>query len=136
MSTSTLTIQLPGPIYERLEARARQTNRSVEAEALDVLASSIDETGGLPPEIAQAIGMLSNLDDEALWQTARTGFDSDAGKRIAELHLWKQDRGLLDSESAELRSLMRQYERAMVIRARAIQILHDRGHDVSSLNQP
>ena len=136
MPTSTLTIQLPGPIYEQLEARARRTNRSVEAEALDVLASSIDESSGLSPVLTGAVEALSQLDDSALWQAARSRFDQEVGQRITELHSRKQDHGLLESESAELKSLMRQYERAMLVRARAIQLLHDRGHDVTPLKLP
>ena len=46
MSTQTLTIHLPDPLYTRLQQRARQFNRTLEAELLELLntAAAADES--------------------------------------------------------------------------------------------
>ena len=56
--------------------------------------------------------------------------------RLAELNDLRQRAGLSPAESAEADALIRQYESAVLIRARATAILAARGRDVSGLRQP
>lgn len=41
MTNPTVTLTFPVPLYERLKARADQAQRSVEAEALDILVMAV-----------------------------------------------------------------------------------------------
>ena len=41
--------------------------------------------------------------------------------------------GLTETEAEETASLVRQYERAMLVRAQAVALLKQRGHDISGL---
>jgi plasmid stability protein len=133
MPTQSVTLALPDPLYERLRERAEQTRRSLEEEALEVLATAVPVDGALPPEVAQAIESLDVLDDDVLWDAARSRLSADVCNELESLHLKQRRDGLADAETRQLAALVRQYEQHMLVRARAVALLKERGHDVSEL---
>jgi plasmid stability protein len=133
MTTRTITLNLPETLYSQFKARAQQTQRTVEDEVLDVLAGSVPLTEELPADLEAALTPLALLDDVSLWQAARSTFSPDAAQELEELHLKRQSEGLTDSETQRAATLVRQYERAMLVRAQAAALLKQRGHDISSL---
>jgi plasmid stability protein len=136
MAVQPLTLNVPEPLYARLKQRAEQASRSVEDETLDFLAEALPEADELPAGLAEAASQLTVLDDEALWQAARNRLASELSVRLEELHLKRQREGLSEVEAGMLASLMPQYERAMLVRARAAALLHQRGHSVADLIAP
>jgi len=132
VTTQSVTLQLPAPLYRQLERRAEQTQRTVEAELLDVVATAVaaDE---LPPDLAEAITPLAMLDDEVLWRAAQSRLPAEDAEQLESLHLKRQREGLTKAEADEAASLVRRYERAMLVRAEAAALLKQRGHDVSAL---
>jgi len=135
MTNPTVTLTLPLPLYERLKARADQAQRSVEAEALDMLVMAVPVADELPAELEAAIASLATLDDAALWQAARTRLAPDAADQLEQLHFKQQREGLTDAEQQAVDQLVQQYERVMLVRAQAAALLQQRGHNVSSLLQ-
>jgi hypothetical protein len=133
MATQTLTVQLPARLYSRLEERAFQSNRTLEAELIDVLATAIPVEADLPPDIAKEIAQLEQLDDASLWQTARDSLTGETSACLEQMHFKQSREGLSEKESHTLAELVRQYERTMLLRAQAAALLKKRGHDVSSL---
>ena len=67
----TLTLNVPGPLYDRLKHRAQRSNRTVEDETIDLLAALVPVADELPADLAEAISPLSVLDDGSLWRAAR-----------------------------------------------------------------
>jgi plasmid stability protein len=133
MTTHAVTLNVPGPLYDRVKQRAQRANRPVEAEFLDVLTAAVPASDELPPDLAEAIAPLCFLDDESLWRAARTSLTGEAAERLQELHDKKQREGLTKSEAQTVTGLVREYERAMLVRAQAAALLKQRGHDVSEL---
>jgi len=133
MTFHPVTLDLPNILYTRVKQRAAQTQRSVEDELLDVLASALPANDDLPADLTEALAPLALLDDTALWRAARTHLPLTAAARLEALHLKRQSEDLSDVENAAVAKLVRQYERAMLVRARAAALLAQRGHDVSSL---
>jgi plasmid stability protein len=133
MTSQTLTLNVPERLYSRLRERARQTNRSIEAEMLEVLATAVPADEDLPADLAQNLSSLSGLDDESLWQAARSHFATEALGQLEELHHKRQREGLTEAEAQTLAGLIGQYERAMLVRAHATLLLKQRGFDVSNL---
>jgi plasmid stability protein len=131
MTSQSVTLNLPGPLYDRLKRRAEQSHRTVEAELLEVVASAVPVADDLPVELAEAISPLALLDDETLWRAARSHLPTEAAERMECLHLKRQKEGLTEIETQTLAGLVRQYERAMLVRAQAMALLKERGHDVS-----
>ena len=133
MAVRSITLNLPSALYNRLKQRAEQTRRTVEAELLEVVATAVPIADELPPDLAEAISPLALLDDEALWRAARSHLPAEAASQMEELHLKRQREGLSEAEQQTLARLVRQYERAMLVRAQAAALLKQRGHDVSGL---
>jgi plasmid stability protein len=133
MNSQSVTLELPEPLYEQLQARAARRQRTVADEVLDVLTGAIPATEVLPDDLEQAIAQLLYLDDTALWQAGRSKMASDAVERLSELNAKHQREGLTEAEQQESEWLERQYERSMLVRAQAAALLKQRGHDVSSL---
>ena len=136
MSTEPLTIHIPFPLYQYLKQRAEEAQRSIEEETLQVLATVVPAEEALPPDLAAAMDSLEAFDDAALWEAARQRLPQEAGVRLQELHARKGQGGLSGAESQQLADLVRQYERTMLVRARAAAVLKGRGHDVSDLLRP
>jgi hypothetical protein len=133
MHGQSITLHVPDALYDRLKQRAEQADRSVEDEVLEVVATAIPPDDALPSYLARALAPLTLLDDEALWRAARSHLPPEAAARLAALHAKRQAEGLSDAETRTLARLMRQYERAMVVRAQAAMLLKQRGYDVSEL---
>jgi uncharacterized protein YnzC (UPF0291/DUF896 family) len=79
---------------------------------------------------------LALLDDSSLWQAARTRLFAAASARLETLHHKRQREGLTAQEEQKRATLVRHYERAMLVRAQATALLKARGHDVTSLLAP
>jgi hypothetical protein len=105
----------------------------VEAELLEVVATAVPIEDELPPDLAEAVASLTLLDDQALWQAARSRLTATASAQMEALHLKRQREGLTEAEAQTLAGLVRQYERAMLVRAQAAMLLKQRGYDVSEL---
>jgi plasmid stability protein len=135
MTMQTLTLHVPEVLFSRLKQRAEQANRTVEAETLDLLATAVPVAEELPAELEQALADLGSLDEEALWRAAQSRLAAEAAAELEALHLKRQREGLTAAETQRLADLVRQYERAMLVRAQAAALLRERGHDVSNLIQ-
>ena len=74
-----------------------------------------------------------------IWMTRRYGkrrgsrLSAEKSAQLEFLHFKRQREGLSETEARTLGELVQQYERAMLIRARAVAILKLRGHDLSGL---
>jgi len=133
MSLQPLTLNVPAPLYDRLKQQAEQNQRSVEAEMLDVLAAHLPVIDQLPADLASALSPLTLMTDEELWRAARSRLGTEAAAELEQLHLKQQRETLSQAEMETEAGLVRQYERAMLVRAHAAALLHQRGHNVDVL---
>jgi plasmid stability protein len=136
MAVQAVTVNLPSSLYERLARRATKTHRTVEAELVEAVITSLpEEPDELPADMAEAIDALHLLDDEALWRAARTCLAPEKAADLEALHIKRQGEGLSTSDTGTLATLMKEYTRIMLVRSRAAALLKERGHDVSGLRQ-
>lgn len=133
MSTHTLTLHLPDRLYARLQERALVSARTLEAELLEVLSAAVPADESLPHSLAEDLARLDTMSDEDLWQAAGSRLSETEAVQLEVLHAERQKEGLSESESRTLAELVEQYERSMLIRARAAALLKQRGHDISGL---
>jgi hypothetical protein len=87
----------------------------------------------VPADLAEAIAPLSLLDDESLWRAARSALAPEKVALLEELHDKRRREGLTEAEAQTVAGLLKEYERAMLMRAEAAAILKQRGHDISQL---
>ena len=133
----TVTLKLPIQLYNRFRRRAEKTQRSIEIEVLEAVATAATAEDDLPSDLTQMLAALSAVGDPALWQAARQHFASEDVTRLEQLHLKRQREGLTPAETESAETLIRQYERAMLARAQAAVLLRQRGYDISTLlNEP
>jgi plasmid stability protein len=133
MPTQTVTVHLPEALYEQLKARAEQRQHSLADEVRDTLTAAVPVADDLPTDLDQAISPLAFLDDTALWRSAQSHFSAESAERLEALHQKRQNEGLTADEEQEMATLIRQYERIMLVRAQAALLLKQRGYDVASL---
>jgi plasmid stability protein len=133
MNTQTVTVHLPEGLYSRLKERAERWNRSIEAEMLDVLSSAMPAGDGLPAHIEEELSRLDVADDETLLLAARSRLSPEDARQLEELHWKRQREGLTQVEAQTAANLVEDYERAMLIRARAAALWKQRGNDPSEL---
>jgi len=132
MPAHAVTLHLPDSLYEYFQQQAEHARRTLEAELLRIVAAAAPVDEMLSPELEEAVERLSLLSDDELWQAARGVLSPEESARLESLHLVQQSTGLSSAEM-ELAELLQRYEQAIVIRAEAAQLLHERGHDVSGL---
>jgi hypothetical protein len=128
--SQTLTVNLPSELYVRIKKRADQANRSVEEEAIELLAATADAA---QPGDAETISSLQLLDNEALERAARSHLAAEFAAELETLHFKQQRETLTETEGVRCAELVRAYERSMLIRAHASALLKKRGVDVSQL---
>ncbi len=133
MAVQTIMLDVPDDLYARLKRRAERTHRSIESEVLEVVAAAVPPSEDLPADLAEAVSALAVLDDAALWSAARSHLDPAAAAEMERLHIKRQRVGLSEAESQTLATLVREYERFMLLRANAAALLRERGHDVAPL---
>jgi plasmid stability protein len=133
MPTQSVTLNIPEALYEQLKERAERAKRSVEEETLEVLATAIPGNGTLPAELTEATESLNALDDAGLWEAAQRRLPAEASAELEALHQKRQSEGLADTELQRLDALVGEYERHLLVRAQAIALLKQRGHDVGEL---
>ena len=115
MSTQPLTLHLPDRLYARLQQRAQESNRTLEAELLEVLSTVVPAEESLPRSLAEEVAGLDDQDDANLWQAARSMLSEQQSAQLEELHLKRQSEGLTDAEARTLAELVEHYERSMLI---------------------
>lgn len=66
MATQTLTLTVPDALYEHFKRRAEQSQRSIETEFLEIVASALPLSDKLPDELEQLLDSMQLLDDAIL----------------------------------------------------------------------
>ena len=128
MLEQTVTIQLPENLYRRLVDNARATQRSLEEVMLHALRVGSPPTWeDTPAEFQADLAALDSLDDDALWEIARSRL-SDAEMERYDALLEKSKQGILDdAERLELNRLRDEADRFMLRKAQAAVLLRWRG---------
>ena len=129
----TVILELPDQLYQHLAGRAAQTRRTVADELLSTLIDALPEAAILPDDLAATLAALDLLGDDDLLRAAQSQLTLEAAAELEDLHLKQQREGLTALEMQDQATLTQQYERAMVVRARSIALLKERGRDVSDL---
>lgn len=136
MTIQPVTINLPDLLYDQIRRRAEQSHRSVEAELLEVVTSAVPVVDELPADLNEAISPLALLDDESLKRAAHSHLSAEVAAQMESLHIKRQREGLTEVETQTLAGLVRQYEKAMLVRAHAVELLKKRGFDVAEFAAP
>lgn len=133
MSVETVTLQIPATLYQRLVNTARATQRPLEEVVLHALQiGSPPEWDNVPPEFQADLAALDKLDDNTLWQIARSHKTAEEMERYNTLLEGNSNNTLTEAERLELMALRQEADRFMLLKAQAAVLLRWRGHRVST----
>jgi len=134
MSVQTITIQMPQTLYQRLERIAYLTRRPLDKLITQALESNLPPLpDNLPAATRDALMTLENLNDDALWQIARSGIEPHQHAHYSLL-LEKNTAGTLTTIERELLTHLREEADMLMLRkAYAYVLLKWRGHRLPSL---
>ncbi|MCI0398357.1 MAG: hypothetical protein L0332_10525 [Chloroflexi bacterium] len=131
MATQEVTLTLPESLYLRFQQLAQATQQSL----TDVLLHAVEV--GSPPNWENApaefqvdLATLDRLDDDTLWQIARSRQTEDEMIRYQELLDKNADGEMTLTERAELTKLRKEADRFMLRKAHAAALLRWRGHQI------
>ncbi|MEA3341495.1 MAG: hypothetical protein U9R15_16145, partial [Chloroflexota bacterium] len=134
MSVQTIAIQMPQLLYHRLERLAELTRRPLENLVVQTLDASVPSLpGDLPQEMRGDLQALESLDDESLWQVARSvvGLEQRAQHSLL---LEKNRQGpITELERETLAQLCQKADLLMLRKAYAYVLLKWRGHRLPTL---
>ena len=120
MTVYTVTLELPGEIYQQAERIARATQRPVEQVVIEWIHPPQTET-------AEILTALENLSNEQLTQIAQASVPPDNSRRLQELLITQQKRTLTESEQREAASLVEREDLLTLRKAQALFLLKQRG---------
>ena len=132
---SAISLQLPPKLYQQVQKRVANTNRSVEDEIIAVITNALDNSDdltNLSVNIAEQLKQLSFLDDNHLQQAAQKTVELEKAGRMQELVLKQQAEGLTEIEIQEANILKDYANLVMLIRAEAAVLLQERGIHIPS----
>lgn len=129
MTAETATIQVPQPLYARLERLARLTHRPVESLVLQALSASLPLLpDDLPPSQREALIALESLDDDRLWEIEGSTFPAQDYRQFSALREQQRTKTLTAEEQAALAQLSVQADLLTLRKAYAAVLLRWRGH--------
>jgi hypothetical protein len=112
MTTQTVSVQVPEPIFRKLKRAADVTCRPVEEVLADELAS------------------MHLFSDNALWAATEPSLSPAEQRRLGQLNRIAGQRPLTEAEKTEQEQLLAAYHRSVLRRAQALAILAQRGHPI------
>jgi hypothetical protein len=111
----TVTLQLPSRLYERLVNTAQATKWPLEEIIIHSLeVGSPPDWEDVPEEFQSDLAALDRLDDDRLWQIARSQKSESDFEQYDELLERNREGTLTDSERLELAALRRECDRFML----------------------
>jgi len=125
MPKQSVVIDLPEDVYNKYKEQALQTDSTIEAEIIEVVAKGVPTivSDKLSAELEGLVMQLAFLDNVALGRVASSKFSHKDATRIEALHFKSQDTGLNETEKKELSELMKRFDRWFVLRNEALGLL-------------
>jgi hypothetical protein len=131
MTERTITVTLPGALYERAKATAEAFSLSVEEAVTQFIALALPPLeNDLPPDLKSDLNALPLYSDAELWQMAHSMMDEEQQIQLETLTELRKHRPLSEGEHATLAHLMEEAQRVMLRKAEAYRLLARRGHHV------
>ena len=130
---ASLSVRVSQRLLQSLKRRATKHRKSLEKEVAELIATALQNADAGIDELEEVLLPLELMTDDDLWNAARSHLPGRLSGELEKLHQKRQREGITEAERERARLLTEQFERCLVIRARAIELLHARGHDVSRL---
>lgn len=126
MTAASVAVQIPQPLYQRLEDTAVRLRKPVQELLAETLQAVLLPEEELPADLQAEIASLANLSEAQLLGVAESEMDLRDQKAFDAL-LDRQSVGpLTDDDAIRLQGLRAEYGRILVRKARAYALLAER----------
>lgn len=129
----SMTVAVPSETYEPFRQRAERASQSVEEAVVQAMQAALTTEASTAAERQAMLAVLESLDTPALWQLIHRGAETEDVLVLDALNEKRPRHGLTAAEEAAVQTLSRQHDRAVLLRAKALAVLRQRGEDVSGL---
>jgi|GEM_PF-5570307 len=134
MSTPrTMTVRVPSETYDPFRRQAERAQRSVEEAVLQAMQEALTTETSTAAARQVVLAALETLETLTLWQLIKRGAETEEVLVLTALNEKRQRDGLSAAEEAAAQALIGQHDRAVLLRAKALAVLRQRGEDVSRL---
>jgi hypothetical protein len=129
----TVTLQLPDETLHRYRRGATAARKRLEEFLVERLRDAVPPLADdLPSPLHEELKVLENLDDEALWQVARSQLPP-ARQHLYSRLLAKNSRGTITVQEKEILHILGEEARLLTLKtAHAYMLLKWRGHHIPS----
>ncbi|MCC6629965.1 MAG: hypothetical protein IT340_21520 [Chloroflexi bacterium] len=133
MADRTMTLAVADDTFDRLQRRAVQAHRTVEDEARHLMETVLAAPPGLPDDLAVLLDAFALLDSSRLREIAARSPATEDAAVLAALTEKRAASGLTPAEEQLVQDLIERADRAVLVRAKALALLHARGEDIRAL---
>jgi len=134
MSTPrTMTVRVPSETYDPFRRQAERAQRSVEEAVLQAMQEALTTETSTAAARQVVLAALETLETLTLWQLIKRGAETEEVLVLTALNEKRQRDGLSAAEEAAAQALIGQHDRAVLLRAKSMAVLRQRGEDVSRL---
>ena len=130
---ASISVRVSERLLQSLKRRATKQRKSLEKEVVELIATGLENADSGSDELEEVLQPLELMTDDDLWNAARSRLPRSLSSELEKLHQKRQRDGVTKAERERAKLLTEQFERCLLIRARAIELLQGRGHDVSQL---
>ena len=130
MTTQTVTLKLPEPLYRSARQVAEATKQPLEAILTDSIARTMPPLDDVSPEETAELAKLVSLDDASLWREARATMNPVEQAKMHDLLDRQGASELTPADRPRLQDLLDIYGQLMVRKAHAYLLLARRGYRV------
>ena len=128
-----ITLTLPDQLYDPIRRIAQATNQPLETVLLTALQASLPPLDGLTAEMADELGRLEELDNEALRAVMFEVAPKAEQDEVEDLLETNRSGVLTDVERERLLAIQRAADGVMLRRARAAVLLRFRGQHIPNV---
>jgi hypothetical protein len=131
---SSVMVELSLPTYRHLQAMAHRQKRAIPDMLEQLLIQTPAPLPPLPISLAEELNVFPHLSTEVLWLLARATLTVEERTTLEALNRKAQQAGGLTApEQKQQAALLALYQNSLLRRATAINLLKQRGEDISSL---
>jgi hypothetical protein len=128
MTAGSVTVQIPQPLYQRLERAAARLQKPIDDLVVETLQATLPSADEIPASIQAEIAAMNSLDEAKLRDIAESEMALQDQQALDYLLDLQSMQPLSADEAARLEALRTDYGRILLCKARAFALLAERGH--------
>lgn len=133
MAQQQITISVSDETYETFQQFAARERRSLEEVVIAAMQSALHAESALPDDWQHALDAMAWLDTPTLQQIVERGAETEEIVLLKALSEQRHRGKAVTTDESIVRALIKQHDRAVLIRAQALALLHQRGEGVNAI---